>query len=163
VKSFPKFPVAKALVRHPERAKIVEKRPNITEREAKYETKKFKGEQARYEQYTNQAMHKLTKRIVTQINSFLDGNSVINKMLDDVNILNTLDMEYVEKIIFALNRANDRVVGALQRLNVKVETYQKPPEANTVESTGDEPSEAVSPEEPMDDMAANLEKVESGA
>jgi hypothetical protein len=53
--------------------------------------------------------------------------------------------------------------GALQRLNVKVETYQKPPEANTVESTGDEPSEAVSPEEPMDDMAANLEKVESGA
>jgi hypothetical protein len=46
---------------------------------------------------------------------------------------------------------------------VKVETYQKPPEANTVESTEDEPSEAVSPEEPMDDMAANLEKVESGA
>jgi hypothetical protein len=46
VKTFPKFSIAKALVRHPDRAKKVEERPNITEREAKEETKKFKGEQA---------------------------------------------------------------------------------------------------------------------
>jgi hypothetical protein len=114
VKNLPKFSIAKALVKHPERAKIVEERPNITEREAKEETKKLKGEQARYEQYTKQAMHVLTKRIVTRLNSFLDDKSGINQMLEDVNILNTLDMEYVEKIIFALDRANERVVGALQ-------------------------------------------------
>jgi hypothetical protein len=163
VKSFPKFSVAKALVKHPERAKIVEERPDITEREAKEETKKLKGEQARYEQYTKQAMHVLTKRIVTRLNAFLDEKSGINQMLDDVNILNTLDMEYVDKIIFALNRANERVVGALKRLNVKIDTYQKPPEASMDESTKDEPSERVSPEEPMDDVATDLEKIESDA
>jgi hypothetical protein len=108
-------------------------------------------------------MHVLTKHIVTRLNSFLDDKSRINQMLEDVNILNTLDMEYVEKIVFALDRANERVVGALQRLNVKIETYQKPAEASAEESTEDEPSEAVSPEEPLDDVAANLEKVESGA
>jgi hypothetical protein len=152
VKNLPKFSIAKALVKHPERAEIVEERPDIIEREAKEETKKFKGEQARYEQYTKQAMHVLTKRIVTRLNAFLDEKSEINQMLDDVNILNTVDMEYVENIIFALNRANERVVGALQRLGVKVDTYQTT-EGSMEESTEDEPSEAVSPAEPMDDVA----------
>jgi hypothetical protein len=107
-------------------------------------------------------MHKLTKRIVTLLNAFLKERSVIDQMLDDVSILNRLDMEYVEKIIFALDRANERVVGALQRLNVKVDTYQNPPESSTEESTEGEPSEAVSPEEPLNGAATNLENVESG-
>jgi hypothetical protein len=161
VKGFPKFSVAKALVRHPDRAKIVEERPDITEREAKEETKKFKGEQAAYPQYTNQAMHKLTKRIVTRLNAFLKERSVIDQMLDVVIIQNTLDMEYVEKIIFALNRANDRVVGALQRLGMKVDTYRA--ESSPEEPAEDAPSDAASTEEPMDDVAPNLEKIDSGA
>jgi hypothetical protein len=56
VESVPKFSIAKALVRHPERAKIVENRPDMTEREAKEEIKKFKEEQARYEQYSDQSI-----------------------------------------------------------------------------------------------------------
>jgi hypothetical protein len=116
VKNAPKFSVAKALVKHPNRAAIVEERPGITEREAQLETKKFKEEQARYEQYSDQSIHKRTRRIVTGLNTFLKEDSRLSKLLDGVNILNTLDMEYVEKIIFALSRANERVVGALQRL-----------------------------------------------
>jgi hypothetical protein len=54
---FPKFSVAKALVKHPDRAKIVENQPEITEREAKEETKKHKEEQAKYEQYSSMAAH----------------------------------------------------------------------------------------------------------
>jgi hypothetical protein len=162
VKSFPKFSVAKALVAHPDRAKILEEKPDITEREAKEEVNKLKGEQARYEQYTDQAMHKLTRRIVTGLNSFLKDRSNINEMLDDVIIQNTLDFEYVEKIIFALDRANERVVGALQRLNVKIDTYQNPSEASMEEASEDEPAEAGSPEESMGDVAP-LEKIESDA
>jgi hypothetical protein len=136
VKSVPKFSVAKALVSHPDRVKIVEERPDITEREAKEEAKKLKAEQATYETYTDQSIHKLTKRIVTALNSFLGENSNLDGMLDDVTILNRLDMEYVDKIIFALYRANERLVEALDRLNVKIETYRKPMDTNTEDSTG---------------------------
>jgi hypothetical protein len=161
VKHVQKFSVAKALVKHPNRVTIVEERPGITEREAQLATKKFKEEQARYEQYSNQSMHKLTRSIVTGLNTLLKEDGRLSKLLEDVNILNTLDMEYVEKIIFALNSANDRVVGALQRLDVKIETYKKPTEASTEESTEDEPSEGVSAAEPTDDAAINTEKVDS--
>jgi hypothetical protein len=139
VKSFPKFSVAKALVGHPGRAKIVEERPDITEREAKDETKKFKTEKATYETYSDQAAYKLTKSIVTGLDSFLEKNGSLDGMLDHLSILNMLDMEYAERVILALNRANERVVGALQRLNVKIETYQKPAEKNTEASTENAP------------------------
>jgi hypothetical protein len=153
VKSIPKFSVAKALVGHPDRAKIVEERPDITEREAKEETKKFKAQKATYETYSDQAAHKLTKSIVTGLDSFLEKNSSLDGMLDHINILNMLDMEYAEKIIFALNRANERVVGALQRLNVKMETYQKPADTNTETSTEDAPEKLTEDSDAPAEMA----------
>jgi hypothetical protein len=136
-KSIPKFSVAKALVGHPDRAKIVEERPNITEREAREEAKRFKAEKGTYETYSDQATHKLTKSIVTRLDSFLNKKSSLDEKLDQLSILNMLDMEHAEKIIFALNRANERVVGALLRLNVKMEPYQKPTDTNTETSTED--------------------------
>lgn len=51
MKEFPKFSVAKALVKHPDRAKIVQNTPDITEKEARLGSKKFKEQQAKYEQY----------------------------------------------------------------------------------------------------------------
>jgi hypothetical protein len=119
VKSFPKFSIAKALVKHPERAKIVEDDPDITEREAKDRTKKLKEERAEYPQYSDLAAHKMTKTIVTKLNAFLERRSPLDEMLDIVTILDRLDMEYAEKIIFALGRVNDRVGEALQRMGVR--------------------------------------------
>jgi hypothetical protein len=46
VKEFPKFSVAKALVNHPDRVKIVAEMPDITEREARAKAKEFKKAQA---------------------------------------------------------------------------------------------------------------------
>jgi hypothetical protein len=131
VKLVPKFSVAKALVNHPERAKIVETNPEITEREAKEETRKLKEEQAQYPQYSSMAAHKMTKAIVTKLNSFLEPRSPLDEMLDLVAILNKLDMEYAEKIIFAMHRANDRLAEALERMGFKIETYKKPTESET--------------------------------
>ena len=147
VKVVPKFSVAKALVKHPDRAKIVENEPEITEREAKEETKKHKEEQAKYEQYSSMAAHKMTKAIVTSLNSFLKSHSPLDEMLDLVAILNALDMEYAEKIIFALGRANERLVEALQRMNIKIETYKNPVGAKEPEEPGEEPTEAAIEEE----------------
>ena len=61
-------------------------------------------------------------------------------MLGDVSILNALDMEYVDKIIFALHRANERLAESLQNLNVKIETFKEPTDTNPEEPVENKPS-----------------------
>ena len=142
VKEVPKFSVAKALVKHPDRAKIVESKPEITEREAREEAKKFKEQQAKYEQYSNQAMHKLTLRIVTSAGSFLKDRGPLDEMLNMVVVQNSADFEYLYKIIRALGRVDDRVAEALQRMNVIKETYEAPTKSEP-ESTEAAPAAAA--------------------
>ena len=86
-KEFPKFSVAKALVRHPDRAKIVEANPQITEREAQEKARQFKEQQAQYHHYPNETMHKLTKQIVTKLDLFLKEGTPLKQA--------------VEKLVFA--------------------------------------------------------------
>jgi hypothetical protein len=95
VKQFPKFSVAKALVRHPDRAKIVEANPDITEREAIQKAKEFKERQAKYEAYPIETMHKLTLRIVTRLDSFLKRGTPLDDMLNMVSAQNSSDLEYI--------------------------------------------------------------------
>jgi hypothetical protein len=116
--------------------------------------KRYKQGQATYEIYDDQALHKLTKRIVTALNSFLDDGGRIKGMLGDVSILNNLDMECVEKIIFALSRAKERLVEALQLMGVKIEIYEKSTDMNLEESMENKPSEeGDSPGELAEDMS----------
>ena len=128
VKEFPKFSIAKALVKHPDRAKIVGEAPDITEREARDKSKQFKEEQAKYEQYSIQAMHKLTLKIVTRLNSFLKDRGPLQEMLNMVSVRNSADFEYLYKIIRALDRVDYRVADAFQRMNVIKDTYEEAPE-----------------------------------
>jgi len=141
VKTVPKFSIAKALVRHPDRAKIVLDSPDITEREAKEETKKFKNIQAQYEQYSDQSMHKLTKSIVTRLNAFLKEGSPLDLMLDGVFIHNAADFEYWSKIVNALDKLDGRVMEVFERMNLKKEIYETPGSEAETESaeTGDDP------------------------
>jgi hypothetical protein len=123
-KEFPKFSVAKALVRHPDRAKIVAADPNITERQAIEKTKQFKEQQAKYEHYPIETMHKMTLRIVTKLDSFLKDGTPLDDMLNMVVVQNSSDFEYLYKIIRALVRVDERVAGALQHMNIKRDTYE---------------------------------------
>lgn len=96
-KEFPKFSVAKALVRHPDRAKIVAADPDITERQAIEKTKQFKEQQAKYERYPIETMHKMTLKIVTKLNSFLKDGTPLDDMLNMVVVQNSSDFEYLIK------------------------------------------------------------------
>jgi hypothetical protein len=54
----------KAMVRRPDKVRIILERPDITEREAKADSTKSREEQPNY---TNESTHKLTKGIVAKI------------------------------------------------------------------------------------------------
>jgi hypothetical protein len=60
----------KAMVRRPDKVRIILERPDITEREAKADSTKSREEQAKYPNYTNESTHKLTKGIVAKIEFF---------------------------------------------------------------------------------------------
>jgi hypothetical protein len=124
VKEVPKFSVAKALVKHPDRAKIVAEMPDITEREAKEKTKEFKEQAAKYEHYPMETMHKLTLKIVTRFDSFLKEHSPLDDMLNMVVVHNSSDFEYLYKIIRALGRVDDRVGDAMERMGVIKDSYE---------------------------------------
>jgi hypothetical protein len=149
-----KFSIVKALVAHPDRAKIVEENQELTEKEAKEETKKYKESKAAYERYTNQAMHKLTKRIVTRLNLFLKKDSKLDEMLNDVVILNNADLEYIEKITSALGRVNERVVALYNFMGLKKELYEMPTGENDENAAPEESesSEADSETLEVEDM-----------
>jgi hypothetical protein len=114
VKQFPKFSVAKALVRHPDRAKIVEANPDITEREAIQKAKEFKERQAKYEAYPIETMHKLTLRIVTRLDSFLKRGTPLDDMLNMVSAQNGSDLEFISRIFDALERVRDRTTDMME-------------------------------------------------
>ena len=128
VKEVPKFSVAKALVNHPDRAKIVEHNPDITEREAKEKTKQFKEQQAKYEQYPIETMHKLTLKIVTRLDSFLKSGTPLDDMLNMIVVHNSSDFEYLYKIIRALDRADDRLKEVMERVDFIKDSYEEPTE-----------------------------------
>jgi len=65
-----------------------------------------------------------------------------------VVVQNSADFEYLHKIIRALDRVNDRVEGALQRMNIKKEVYETPTENETGNSEGQSSDEA----EPTEDV-----------
>jgi hypothetical protein len=142
VKQFPKFSVAKALVRHPDRAKIVEANPDITEREAIQKAKEFKERQAKYEAYPIETMHKLTLRIVTRLDSFLKRGTPLDDMLNMVSAQNSSDLEYISRVFDALERVRDRTMDMMERMFSIRDTYEEPSKAESEEELTNEETAA---------------------
>ena len=109
------FSVAKALNRHPNRADIIQEKPDMSVKEAENVMREWKKERRAVEKgktlRSDYGLHRNTKKVVREVNWFLSENGELMGMILEIRDHPDPDKDprYMEEIVEALAKASLRI------------------------------------------------------